>query len=54
VPNILLSKRSLYILHACDHKEDTTQGVMEHILDRIKQIEITIDETKSKYFCTLW
>jgi len=49
VPNILLTKRSLYILHDCDHKEDTTQDVMEHILDRIQQIEITIDETKSKY-----
>ncbi|CAF5028646.1 unnamed protein product, partial [Rotaria sp. Silwood1] len=52
VPYILLSERSLQILKKCDKANDTKNDIIQHIIERIQVIEITVDENRLKYYST--
>ncbi|CAF5086314.1 unnamed protein product, partial [Rotaria sp. Silwood1] len=49
VPYILLSERSLQILKKCDKANDTKNDIIQHIIERMQVIEITVDEKRLKY-----
>ncbi len=50
IPKLLLSERSLNILKQCDKADDNKNEIMKHVLERMQQIEITVDKNKSKYY----
>jgi hypothetical protein len=52
VPYILLSERSLEILKKYDKANGTKNDVMQHVIERMQAIEITVDEKRSKYYST--
>jgi len=52
VPDILLSERSLEILKECDKANYTKNDIIEHIIERMQVIEITVDEKRLKYYST--
>ena len=50
MPDILLSERSLQILKKCDKVNDTRNDIIQHIIERMQVIEITVDERRSKFY----
>jgi hypothetical protein len=52
VPKLLLSERSLMILRECDQANDSKNDIKQHIIEGIKEVEITVDNTKSRYYPT--
>ena len=52
VPDILLSKRSLQILKECDKVNDARNDIIQHIIEQMQVIDITVDERGSKFYST--
>jgi hypothetical protein len=50
VPKLLLSERSLLVLKDCDKADDSKNEIIQHVVERIQQIEITVNENKTKYY----